>query len=163
MARQVFYSFYYREDSWRTSTVRSIGAIEGNRAAPDNDWEAIKKGGDPAIQKWIIDQMRYRSCTVVLIGTNTAGRKWIEYEIKKSWENKMGVVGICIHRLKDSNQQQSNKGPNPFGLTVNGFYLSNAIKTYDPPYSDSKDVYNQIASNIASWVEEAVNIRKKYS
>jgi len=163
MARQVFYSFYYKEDAWRTSTVRNIGTIEGSKPAPDNDWESVKKDGDPAIQRWIDDQMHYRSCTVVLIGSNTAGRKWIEYEIRKSWENKMGVVGVCIHKLKDSNQQQSNKGRDPFNLSVNGLYLPNVVKTYDPPYSDSKDVYNHIASNISNWVEEAVNIRKKYS
>lgn len=83
MARQVFYSFHYDNDNWRASQVRNIGVIEGNRPAPDNDWETIKKGGDAAIQNWINNQLRYRSCTIVLIGSNTAGRKWINYEIEK--------------------------------------------------------------------------------
>lgn len=101
MARKVFYSFHYNNDSWRTSQVRNIGVIEGNRPAPDNDWETVKKGGDPAIKRWIDDQMYGRSCTVVLVGSETAGRKWIEYEIRKSWEEGMGVVGIRIHNLKN--------------------------------------------------------------
>jgi hypothetical protein len=32
------------------------------------DWETIKKGGEKAIQKWIDEQMHYRSCTILLIG-----------------------------------------------------------------------------------------------
>src|SRR5690242_7386893 len=107
MARKVFYSFHYANDWWRTSTVRSIGFIEGNREASDNDWESIKGRGDAAIEGWINNQLHGRSCTIVLIGSQTAGRKWIEYEIRKSWELKMGLLGICIHNLKNQSMQQS--------------------------------------------------------
>ena len=55
MARRAFYSFHYAPDAWRASTVRNIGAIEGNRPATDNDWEAVKRGGDDAIKRWIAD------------------------------------------------------------------------------------------------------------
>jgi hypothetical protein len=95
--RQVFYSFHYKPDCWRASQVRNIGAIEGNKPAPDNDWETITRSGDDAIKKWIKDQMKYRTCTVVLVGENTANRKWINYEIVESWNAGMGVVGIYIH------------------------------------------------------------------
>lgn len=163
MARQVFYSFHYKPDCWRTSQVRNIGVIEGNKPAPDNDWETITKGGDSKIQKWIDDQMHYRSTTIVLVGAETAGRKWIEYEIKKSWEQKMGLVGICIHRLKDSNSNQSSQGKNPFdGFKVGETPLNQIVKLYNPPYSDSKDVYNYISNNISDWVEEAIKIRNQY-
>ena len=80
--------------------VRNIGSIEGNRPATDNGWEAVKRGGDAAIRRWIADQMKNRSCTVVLAGASTANRKWINHEIVKSWDDGMGVVGICIHGLK---------------------------------------------------------------
>ena len=72
MARRVFYSFHYKPDNWRAAMVRNIGCIEGNKPATDNDWETVKKGGDAAIRKWIADQMKHRSCTVVLAGTSTA-------------------------------------------------------------------------------------------
>lgn len=110
MARRVFYSFHYISDAWRTSQVRNIGVVEGNKPASDNDWEKIKKSGDKAIQKWIDDQLNGRSCTVVLIGKETSERKWIKYEIEKSWNEGKGVVGIYIHNLKDSDQKQSSKG-----------------------------------------------------
>jgi hypothetical protein len=114
MARRVFYSFHYVPDNWRASQVRNIGVVEGNVPASDNDWETIKKGGDKAIQNWIDNQLNGRSCAIVLIGQNTAGRKWINYEIKKSWEDGKGLLGIYIHRLKDRNGLQSSQGSNPF-------------------------------------------------
>src|SRR4051794_17379767 len=94
MTRKAFYSFHYLPDHWRASQVRNVGAVEGNPAASDNDWETVKKGGDAAIQKWIDGQLSGRTCTVVLIGSETAKRKWIDYEIKKSWVDKKGVLGI---------------------------------------------------------------------
>lgn len=57
MTRKAFYSFHYKNDNWRASTVRNIGSVEGNKPASDNDWEEVKKGGDSAIQKWIDGQM----------------------------------------------------------------------------------------------------------
>jgi MTH538 TIR-like domain (DUF1863). len=86
--RNCFYSFHYIPDNWRAATVRGIGAIEGNKPTSDNNWESIKGGGESAIKKWITDEMAGRSCIVVLVGENTAGRKWINYEIVKGWDAK---------------------------------------------------------------------------
>ena len=76
--RQIFYSFHYKPDSWRAAKVRNIGVIEGNNPVSDNDWETITKGGNDAIKRWIDNQMKYRSCTVVLVGSNTANRKKVD-------------------------------------------------------------------------------------
>ena len=160
---RAFYSFHFVPDSWRAAEVRNIGAIEGNRPVPDNDWENVKKGGDAAIKKWIADQMNGRSCTVVLVGTGTAGRKWINYEISKSWNDKMGVVGIHIHGLKDSNGKVSAKGKNPFafiGYGNAGKKLSSIVKCYDPAGSSSQERYDWIKQHLANAVAEAIKIRK---
>lgn len=100
MKRRVFFSFHYKPDAWRVSQIRNIGALERNRPVTHNDWEQVKRGGDAAIERWIARQMKYRSCTVVLVGSNTASRKWINYEIVRSWNDGMGVVGIHIHGWK---------------------------------------------------------------
>lgn len=110
MPRRVFYSFHYQQDVFRTGQVRNIGAVEGNKLASDNDWEKVKAGGDEAIKRWIDGQLTGRSCTVVLIGAETAGRPWIKHEIQKSWEKRMGLLGIHIHRLLDQNGNPSGKG-----------------------------------------------------
>ena len=159
---RVFYSFHYQPDSWRVSTVRNIGALEGNKPAPDNDLETITKVGDAAITRWIDDQMKGRSCTVVLVGSHTAGRKWINYEIKKSWEDGMGVVGIHIHGLWDSDCNTSMMGHNPFTsiYSSTGKELSSIVKCYNPAGSNSQECYNWIKQNSAAVVDEANEIRK---
>jgi Thoeris protein ThsB, TIR-like domain len=165
MARRVFYSFHYKPDCTRAARVRNMGVVEGNKPATDNDWEEITSGGDKAIRKWIDDQLDGKSCNVVLIGEKTAGRKWINYEIKQAWNNKKGVVGVYIHRLKDLDGDQAAKGRNPFDEFTIGekkTRMSSVVKAYNPPYTDSKDVYNYISENLAGWIKEAIGIRKDY-
>jgi hypothetical protein len=43
MTRQVFFSFHYNADAWRTAQIRNIGVVEGERIIFDNDWEEVKK------------------------------------------------------------------------------------------------------------------------
>ena len=165
MARKVFFSFHYMPDCWRASQVRNIGSIEGNQSISDNDWEEVTKGGDSAIKDWIAEQLIGKSCSVVLIGSDTAGRKWITYEITEAWNAGKGVVGIYVHNLKDANQQQSTKGSNPFTWVTmerDQAKMSSVVKTYDPPYSSSTDVYKYITDNIDAFVDEAITIRDDY-
>lgn len=160
--RQVFYSFHYKPDCWRASQVRNIGTVEGNKPAPDNEWEEITSAGDDAIKKWINEQMKYRSCTIVLAGSNTANRKWIDYEIIKSWNEDMGVVGIYIHGLKNSQGYTSEKGNNPFDdITYgdNGKKLSEIVNCYNPTGTDSRERYAWISEHLSNAIEEAIRIR----
>jgi hypothetical protein len=165
MARKAFYSFHYAVDAWRASQVRNMGVIEGNVPVSDNDWEAVKKGGDKAIEKWIAEQLSGKSCAVVLVGAQTSERKWVIHEIQEAWNAKKGVVGVRIHNLKNHAEAHGTYGANPFDkLTLsNGTkYLSSVVKLYDPPGWASTDVYKYIKDNLAAWVDEAVKIRDEY-
>lgn len=163
MARRVFYSFHYKPDNWRVSQVRNIGKIEDNKPASDNAWETVTKGGEKKIKEWIDNQMSGRTCVVVMIGANTKGRKWIDYEIKKAWKDGKGLLGVNIHGLKNSAGNQGSKGANPFwGFTVGDKRLSSIVKVYDPPYASSKYVYNHIKDNLEDWIEEAIKIRNNH-
>jgi hypothetical protein len=162
MARRTFYSFHYKPDNWRASKVRNMGVVDGNRPCSDNDWETITKGGDEKIKKWIAEQLDGKSCVIVLIGANTAGRKWINYEIVKGWDDGKGVVGVHVHNLLDRDNNQTTKGTNPFASIKygsTGKMLSSIVKAYDPPYFTSTSVYDHIKKNLGGWVEEAVAIR----
>ena len=163
--RQVFYSFHFDNDVMRTQQVRNIGVIEGNKPVSANEWEeAGKKPG--GIEKWIDDNMKYKSCVVVLVGTETANRPWVKYEIRKAWEDGKGVVGIYIHNLKDPRTSNTpplygkcTQGANPFdqfSFNNGGAKLSSKVKCYNPKPTDP---YNDIAENIEQWVEEAIEIR----
>ena len=166
MARKCFFSFHYKPDNWRVSKIRNIGAVEGNKPASDNDWETITGGGDERIREWIAEQMKGRTCTVILAGSNTANRKWINHEIVESWNKGMGVLVIYIHNITDQNEKQCSKGANPLDYITHRptkKRLSTIAKAYDPPRTTSKGVYNYIADNIEDWIEEAIQIRKENS
>jgi len=159
MARHVFYSFHYQQDCHRASQVRNIGAIEGNREANPNEWESIKRAGDGAIKGWIETQLKGKSCTVVLIGAETASRKWVLYEIERSWHLRKGLLGIYIHNLKNLRGEYSSAGINPFTQLGS---LSKVVPVYDPSGYDGRSVYATIASNIAHWIDDAIDVRGHY-
>jgi len=166
MARRCFYSFHFDPDSWRAATVRQIGSIEGNSPASDNEWEAITSGADKdqKIRNWIDGQLHGKSSVVVLVGSATANRKWINYEIIKAWDKGLGVVGINIHGLKNSSGQIALPGANPFDYITHGptkKLLSSIVKRYDPQGADSKARYEWIAKHLSDAVEEAITIRAK--
>ncbi|AEK44811.1 TIR domain-containing protein [Amycolatopsis mediterranei] len=163
MKRKTFFSFHFKPDSWRAATVRNIGALDGNSPVSDNTWEEIKKAGDQAIKNWIAKEMSGKTCCAVLIGSQTASRPWVTYELSKAWNDNLGVFGIYIHNLKDSNGWQSTQGINPLDKVTfksSGQPLSSVAKAYSPPYGNSQQVYGYIADNIARWAEEAIAIRK---
>lgn len=164
MARKCFYSFHYQPDCQRAAQIRQIGSIEGNRPASDNDWETVTKGGEAAIKRWIANQMNGKSCTVLLIGSNTANRKWINHEIVESWNAGMGIVGIYIHGIKNLAGETSAKGANPFDYITHGTTkkkLSSIVKCYNPGGATSKEKYAWISQHLANAVEEAIKIRKE--
>lgn len=164
MVRRCFYSFHYKPDNFRAGQVRNIGVVEGNKPATDNDWEEVTKGGDDAIKKWIAEQMKGKTCAIVLVGEKTANRKWINHEIIKAWDDGLGVVGIRIHGLKNSDGEIASSGDNPFdsiGYGNTEKKLSSIIKCYNPTGTNSKDRYDWIAKNLEEKVEEAIEIRSK--
>lgn len=154
--RKVFYSFHYKNDVFRVQQVRNIGSLEGNKQVTENKWEEIKAKGDAAVQKWIDENIKNKSCVIVLIGKDTHKRKWCKYEIKKAWEDGKGLFGIYVHNLKDPKTGKSVKGNNPFEQfsfkDKNGKVCK--IKCYDPKASDA---YNDIKNNITDWIEAAIN------
>ena len=177
--RQVFFSFRYAYDSWRAAQIRNMGKVSNDSTFSDNDWEEVREKTTDKIEKWIDDQLKMRSCIVVLIGEHTQGRKWINYEIEQAWKKGKGIVGIYIHGLKDASGKQSNKGKNPFEdfcidttfnyiahhsvpTDANEQNLANIIKAYNPPYFSSEYVYDYIRNNIETWIEMAIETRNNY-
>ena len=162
MARSAFFSFHFARDAWRAGQVRNIGAVDGNEPVTDNDWENLKRQGDKAVERWIDSQMAGRSCVIVLVGRETAGRKWIDYEIQKAWNDGRALLGIRIHRLRNHDDVQDSAGPNPFQrFSVNGTSLASHVKLYDPSHPDSKVTHAMIRRDIASWVEEAIAAKQR--
>lgn len=126
MARTVFFSFHYQRDIWRVNQIRSMPNIVGNAAAGFKDaslWEEAKKKDDGSIEKMIDKGLEGTSVTVVLIGAKTAGRKFINYEIKKSIARGNGLVGIQIHELKNKDGQTDEVGESPSAILDAGYKI----------------------------------------
>ena len=164
MARNVFFSFHFDNDFSRTQLVRNMGKLSGNGVATANKWEEIKQDGDAAIKKWIDRNMTGKTCLVVLVGSATANRKWVKYEIKKAWEDGRGVLGIHINKLKNLDGNTSDKGASPFtNVQVEGGKLASIPPLKTPSGATSKESYGNIEANIEDWIEEAIKIRGEYA
>jgi len=110
MARRVFFSFHYDNDIWRANQVRNANVVAGSDMAgffDHSEYAEAKKKGKEGIEKMILKHLKDTTVTVVLIGTETANRPWVKYEIQQSLARKNGLLGIYIHHLKDSNQSSS--------------------------------------------------------
>lgn len=124
MARRVFFSFHYQRDIWRVNQIRNVPEVIGTAAAGFSDaslWEEAKKKGDENIKRMIREALKNTSVTVVFIGQQTAGRKFITYEIEQSLERGNGVVGIQIHHLKNKDGETDSPGSTPPQIEEAGF------------------------------------------
>ena len=104
MARRVFFSFHYDNDISRSMVVRNSWVTQGKEAAGFVDkavFEQVKRQGDKAVHNWIDKQLEGTSVTVVLIGSQTLDRPYVQYEICKSLQRGNAVIGVLIHNIRD--------------------------------------------------------------
>ncbi|MBD1890919.1 TIR domain-containing protein [Coleofasciculus sp. FACHB-SPT9] len=163
MSRSVFFSFHYQRDIFRVNIVRNHAMTKGGYQAAgywDHSlWEAVKKEGDLAIKRMINQGLQSTSVTIVLIGSETAGRRWVQYELEQSYERGNGMLGIYIHNIPNIKGQKDLKGLNPFSLiyTTRNNKLVSLANLY-PTYNWVADEgYN----NFSKWVESAARAAGK--
>lgn len=152
MARKTFFSFHYNGDCWRAGVVRNSWVTKEKKAAgffDSAEWEEVKKKKDSDIEKWIDGQLNGTSVTVVLIGEQTFGRKWINYEVTASWKRGNGILGIYVHQIKDQKQNTTHKGKNPFDQWT----FKRGEKNIIIPVYDWVD--NDGYKNMSDWIEKA--------
>jgi len=125
MIRRVFFSFHYERDVWRANVVRNNWVTKPDREDAGfidaAEFEKIKRQGDLAVKRWINSQLKGTSVTAVLIGAETYKRRWVRYEIIKSFDKDNGLLGIYIHKIKDQYEETDSKGENP--LEYVGVYI----------------------------------------
>lgn len=156
MARRAFFSFHFERDVWRAGQIRNCWVTQDREDAGFWDaaaWESVKRKGNDAVHTWIDNQLKGTSVTVVLIGAETAQRDYVGYEIKQSYEKGNGMLGICIHNMKDAASRTDIRGANPFAnwhIIRDGrqVYLSELYPTYDWVTDDGR-------ANIGQWIEAA--------
>jgi hypothetical protein len=116
MARFVFFSFSYKYvKNFKANVVRQSWVINNKPETfvDGSIWEKEKSKGPLVIKKLIEEGLKMTSTTAVLIGENTSQRRWVKYEIIKSFEKGNGIVGIHINRIRGKDQVISARGFNP--------------------------------------------------
>jgi hypothetical protein len=153
----VFYSFYYDRDAWRVQQIINMGSVEGQTVLNSQAWEEIKRKGDKAVEAWIDEQMKYKNAVVVLVGAKTDTRPWVQYEIKKAWNDRRPLVGIRIHGLADKDRKTDVSGGNPFAKVKlsSGGTVADHVPLFSPGGTDSTAVHANIRQNVKDWVNAA--------
>jgi hypothetical protein len=116
MARRVYFAFHFENDIWRVNQVRNSNVVAGPDLAgffDHSEYEEAKKKGEEEIKRLIRAKLNNTTVTVVLIGTETANRPYVKYEIAQSIARKNGLLGVYIHHLKNQAGQTSPRGPEP--------------------------------------------------
>ncbi len=125
MARYVFFSFAYNDvKNFKVNVIRNSWLLNNSSGTfvDGSIWETEKTKSPKAIMRLIDRGMNGTSVTVVLIGDETANRRWINYEIVKSFEKGNGILGVHINRIRSKDGIISSRGPNP--LDRLGFQIS---------------------------------------
>lgn len=156
---RVFFSYHYAKDICRVRQVRTTWLAkrdESGRWFEDGSlWEKAATRDDSALRKMIDHALDHTSVTVVLIGAETAYRKYVTYEIQQSLMRGNGLLGVYIHQLPDGSGMTAKKGPNPLDkLTIPGTdqVLSTLFETFD--WVDDNG-----AENLGGWVKAAASRR----
>lgn len=163
MARRVFFSFHYENDINRSMTVRNSWVTQGKEAAGFIDkveFEQIKRQGDKAVHNWIDKQMEGTSVTVVLIGSETLNRPFIQYEICRSLQRGNAVIGVHINGIRDMRSLMTcDKGD---VHTVIGYYDDGRAAYFDDVCDGIYDYTMQNGyTNMGSWIEAAARAHNK--
>jgi hypothetical protein len=176
MGRRVFFSFHYTRDIFRVNVIRNawvVGGVETAGYWDSSIWGRAKLSGDRACEELIQEGLVGTSVTAVLIGKETAYRRWVRYEIEQSRRKGNGLLGIRIHKVRVPQPFAAalaigtEAGRNPFEFyRLSGrsrdpaAHVQNVSRdSADPPLSTLVPIYDWVDhdgyKNIGKWVEAA--------
>lgn len=137
MARRTFFSFHYKADVHRAMNVRNAWVTKDRESAGFFDgsvFEATQRTSEDALKRFLSDGLDGTTVTAVLYGTQTAWRRWVRFELLKSFTVGKGIISVAIHTIKDLNQHAVVRGDDP--LDVLGVEVSSGIVKLKEKCSD---------------------------
>lgn len=118
MARRVFFSFHYQPDVHRAHVVRNSWVTKADREDAGffdaSVFESKQRTSDDALKRFLSDGLNGSSVTCVLTGNQTAGRRWVKYELLRSFVDGRGLLNVTIHDIANLQKQTVAAGTNPF-------------------------------------------------
>jgi hypothetical protein len=125
MTRYTFFSFCYEDvKNFKVNVVRNSWLVNhtSDTFIDGSIWEKEKSKGVTVIKNLIDSGLKKTSVTTILIGDETADRRWVKYEIVKSFDKGNGILGVHLNRIRNKNQVITARGYNP--LDVLAFQIS---------------------------------------
>lgn len=118
MAKRVYFAFHYQDViDFRANVVRNHWMTKPHREAAGffdaSLWEDAKKHGDIAIKRLINAGLENTTVTCVLIGSRTFSRRWVTYEIMKSFKRGNEILAIHINSITGKDRKTKTLGPDP--------------------------------------------------
>lgn len=160
MARSIFFSFHYDDvKTFRVNVVRNSNVIKRasfqNVFSDGSLWEKTKEKGTAKLKELIEASGLYQtSVTAVLIGAETYSRRWVRYEIIKSFERGNGLLAIHLNRIRGRDGYITTRGKNPFnylGLeaTENGnVHFYELVNRKWIPFADLPVINNRVSNTV---------------
>lgn len=116
MARYVYFAFDYEDvKAFRANVVRNSWVMNKYKFKDSSIWEESQEKGVKKIKALIDTSLKGTSVTCVLVGSDTYNRRYVRYEIVKSFVTNRGLLGVGINWIKDKNGNTKFwPGKNPF-------------------------------------------------
>ena len=121
MARRTFFSFHYGPDVTRAWVVRNSWVTKVAQGERDDAgffdssvFEAKQRESDDTLKRFLLEGLKNTTVTCVLVGAETTLRRWVRYEILRSFMRGNGLLAIRIHTIAGLDKRTCPVGPNPF-------------------------------------------------
>jgi hypothetical protein len=160
MARRTFFSFHYKPDVSRAWVVRNSWVTKVAQGQRDDAgffdssvFEAKQNENDDALKALSRDGLGNTTVTCVLVGQQTALRRWVRYEIFRSFIRGNGLLAVRINSIGSLHSPATSAGANPFEnlafwvddarLRFKEYMMTGWLPARDPPSMPLSDVaYN---------------------
>ena len=77
-------------------------------------WGDATMGGPGTIKRMLAEALENTSVTCVLIGPQTAAKRWVRYEIVESIQRRNRLIGVHISGIPDKSKKTASAGKSPF-------------------------------------------------
>jgi hypothetical protein len=122
MARRTFFSFHYKPDVSRAWVVRNSWVTKVAQGQRDDAgffdssvFESKQRESDDVLKAFLRDGLANTTVTCVLVGQQTTFRRWVRYEIFRSFICGNGLLAVRINTIASLKSPATSAGPNPFG------------------------------------------------
>lgn len=165
MARRVFFSFHYEPDVHRAHVVRNSWVTKPDREGAGffdaSVFESKKRSSEDALKAFLREGLSGSSVTCVLTGNQTSRRRWVRYELLRSFVDGRGLVNVSIHNIANLAKQTATAGTNALA------HLGGEIKDgilYFKEYDGSRWVWStDVASMPVKDVKYGVGARTNFT